>query len=164
MAALELTLRQDPGHLAARAFLADLYEMAGRFDEAVVLLKQGMAIVPSHLAFRKRAASLLADQGAYEDAAAVLLHDGLPKISQVPEIHALLAGYYMQLNEPFLAAQTYRNLLAVWPKVGSFWAGLGSALEAQGLNDDARVAFLQAMAAGDLPDELAKVVAGKLQD
>lgn len=164
MAALELTLRLDPGHLAARAFLADLYEMAGRFDEAVSLLKQGMAIVPSHLAFKERAAGLLAGQGKIEEAAAVLLHEGLPKVGQAPEIHASLAGYYLQLKEPFLAAQTYRNLLAAWPKVGSFWVGLGSALEAQGLNDDAREAYLQAMAAGDLPDELTRVVAAKLQN
>lgn len=162
-AALQLCLEMDPQHFAAREFLADTYEMAGRFDEAVELLREGVALAPAHVVFKKRAAALLAEQGELSAAAQILLQAGLPTVGEAPDIHALLASYYLQLHEPFLAAQTYRNLLAVWPKSGAFWAGLGRSLDEQGLSVEARRAYLQALAAGDLPETVARFVEQRLQ-
>ncbi len=163
VAALQICLELDPQQFAARAFLADLYEMAGHFDAAILVLRDGVTLAPEHVVFKQRAAALMVEQGDLPGAVNLLLQSGLPRIGQAPEIHALLAGYYLQLDESFLAAQTYRNLLAAWPKAGAFWVGLGRALEKQGLLDDARKAYLQALAAGDLSDSLTQFVSQRLQ-
>lgn len=164
VAALQICLDLEPRHFAAREFLADIYEMTSRFDAAIALLREGVTLAPAHAVFKKRAAALLAGQGDLAAAVQTLMQTGLPKVDQAPDVHALLASYYLRLNEPFLAAQTYRNLLTVWPKSGAFWAGLGRALDQQGDAAAARKAYLQALAAGDLPLTLAQFAEQRLQD
>ena len=51
-------------------------------------------------------------------------------------------------------AQTYRNLLVVWPQTGVFWVGLGDALEGQQLPKDAVEYYQRAMKTENLRKDL----------
>jgi MSHA biogenesis protein MshN len=162
IASLQKALDLYPGHLAARELLVDIYELTGRSGQAMHLLAEGLAIAPDYMPFKKRYARLLIDQGDLPAAVAALLHDGMPAIDRDPEAHVLLASLYQRLGESFLAAQTYRNLLVVWPQTGAFWIGLGSALEDQGLPGEARKAYEQALATHNLRKDLVAHVQARL--
>ena len=58
------------------------------------------------------------------------------------------------MDEPFLAAQTYRNLLVFWPQTGAFWVGLGGALEGQHLEKEAVECYQRALKTETLREDL----------
>ena len=151
---LEDALEAYPGHLPARTLLVELFVQEGNTGEAMFLLAEGLDIAPDYLPFKKQYARLLTEQGDYAVAAKVLLADGLPAVDEDPESHILLASVYQRLGEPFLAAQTYRNLLVAWPQTGAFWVGLGGALEAQRLPDEAMECYRRALATDNLRQDL----------
>lgn len=139
-----------PGHLPARDLLVDTLSREGKVGEAMFLLAEGLEIAPDYIIFKKKYARLLMDQGDYDAATKVMLDDGLPSVNDDPDAHVLLASLYQHLEEPFLAAQTYRNLLVAWPQTGAFWVGLGSALEEQLLSEEAVVCYQRALKTKDL--------------
>jgi len=159
---LQKALALYPGHLPARELLVDIHEMSGHTGQAMQLLAAGLEIAPDYMPLKKRYVRLLIDQGDLATAVTVLQQSGLPAIVDDPEAHVLLASLYQRLDEPFLAAQTYRNLLVVWPQTGAFWVGLGSALEDQGLPGEARKAFERALAVGNLGDDLSSFARQRL--
>lgn len=162
--ALRRALDLYPGHLPARELLADQYEMAGRTEEALTLLQKGLAIAPDYTPLRKRMARLLLDRGDAVGATKALVGSGLPKVEDDPELHQILAGIYRQLGENFLAAQTYRNLLTHDPRNGSFWAGLGDVLTADGQPGEAHKAYRRALMVGGLNRESMALVQQKLDN
>jgi MSHA biogenesis protein MshN len=162
--ALHRALGFYPGHLPARELLVDQIEMAGRPDEALTLLKQGLSIAPDYTPFRKRAARLLLDRDDAAGAIRALIGSGLPRVEDDPELHRLLADIYQRFGETFLAAQTYRNLLVHDPQNGSLWVGLGDALAADGQPAEARRAYRRALVTGGLSrEELARAGKGSTQ-
>lgn len=162
--ALRRALELYPGHLPARELLADQYEMAGRTEEALTLLQKGLTIAPDYTPLRKRMARLLLDHGDAVGATKALIGSGLPKVEDDPELHQILAGIYRQLGENFLAAQTYRNLLSHDPGNGSFWAGLGDVLTADGQPGEAHKAYRRALMVGGLSRESMALVQQKLDN
>ncbi len=151
---LQKALEIYPGHLPARTLLVELFAREGKTGEAMYLLADGLEIVPDYLPFKKQYARLLIDQGDHETAAKVLLAGGVPTVEDDPETHVILASVYQRLGEAFLAAQTYRNLLVAWPQTGAFWVGLGGALEAQRLSDEAVECYRRALATDNLRQDL----------
>ena len=105
--------------------------------------------------FKKKYARLLVEQGDYDMATKVMLDGGLPTVADDPEAHVVLASLYQRLGEPFLAAQTYRNLLVVWPQTGAFWVGLGGSLEGQHLSVAAVECYQKALKTKNLRKDLA---------
>ncbi|MDT8443374.1 MAG: tetratricopeptide repeat protein [Desulfuromonadales bacterium] len=151
---LQQALLFYPGHLPAREMLVEIFAKEGKSGEAMSLLAEGLEIAPDYMVFKKKYARLLIDQGDYDEAAKVMLNVGLPTVEGDPEAHVLLASIYQRLGEPFLAAQTYRNLLIAWPQTGAFWVGLGSALEGQNLFQEAAVCYQRALDTKGLSQDL----------
>lgn len=151
---LQQALAVYPGHLPARTLLAEIQAQEGKSGEAMFLLAEGLEIAPDYSPFKKHYARLLLDQGDAAAAAQVLLNKGLPTVEEDPEIHVILASVYQRLGEHFLAAQTYRNLLVAWPQTGAFWVGLGGALEAQRLSEEAMECYRRALATDNLRRDL----------
>ncbi len=151
---LQQALQFYPGHLPARELLVEIFGKQGKSGEAMLLLAEGLEIAPDYMAFKKKYTRLLMDKGDYDAAAKVMLNVGLPTVEDDPEAHVILASLYQRLGEPFLAAQTYRNLLIAWPQTGAFWVGLGSALEGQNLFQEAAVCYQRALKTMDLRQDL----------
>jgi MSHA biogenesis protein MshN len=151
---LQQALLFYPGHLPAREMLVEILGKQGKSGEAMFLLAEGLEIAPDYMAFKKKYTRLLMDQGDYDAAVKVMLNVGLPTVEDDPEAHVILATLYQRLDEPFLAAQTYRNLLIAWPQTGAFWVGLGSALEGQNLFQEAAVCYQRALKTKDLRQDL----------
>lgn len=151
---LRHALELYPGHLQAREVLVGLMNKKGKSGEAMFLLAEGLEIAPDYMPFKKSYAKLLAEQGDQDAAIEVILQGGVPPVDQDPEAHVLLASLYQKLGEPFLAAQTYRNLLVSWPQAGAFWVGLGSALEKQKLVDEAVKCYQTALKTNNLRQDL----------
>ncbi len=151
---LQHALDLYPGHLPARELLVKILSQKGKNGEAMYLLAEGLEIAPDYMAFKKRYARLLMDQSDYDAATKVMLNGGLPSVEDDPEAHVVLASLYQRLEEPFLAAQTYRNLLVAWPQTGAFWVGLGGALESQHLSGDAVECYQKALKTKNLRQDL----------
>lgn len=154
MRSLQDALDLYPGFLPARELLVKILRKEGKNGEAMFLLAEGLEIAPDYITFKKSYARLLMDQGDYDAATKVMLNGGLPTVTDDPEAHVLLASLYQRLDEPFLAAQTYRNLLVAWPQTGAFWVGLGGALEGQGLASEAAECYQKALKTARLRQDL----------
>ena len=151
---LQDALELYPGHLPAREMLVKVFEKGGKNGEAMYLLAEGLEIAPDYIVFKKSYARLLSAQGDYDAAAKVMLNGGLPDVEEDPEAHVILASLYQRLDESFLAAQTYRNLLVAWPQTGAFWVGLGGALEGQNLQKEAVECYQRALETENLRKDL----------
>jgi MSHA biogenesis protein MshN len=151
---LQEALELYPGHLPARETLVKIFEKGGKNGEAMYLLAEGLEIAPDYIVFKKNYARMLSAQGDYDAATKVMLNGGLPAVEEDPEAHVILASLYQRLDESFLAAQTYRNLLVVWPQTGAFWVGLGGALEGQNLQKDAVECYQRALKTENLRKDL----------
>ncbi|MGK2904925.1 MAG: tetratricopeptide repeat protein [Desulfuromonadales bacterium] len=151
---LQDALRLYPGHLQARELLVEIFVKDGKAGEAMFLLAEGLEIAPDYIVFKEKYSRLLMDQGDFDAAIRVIMNGGLPTVQDDPEVHVLLASLYRRLGEPFLAAQTYRNLLVAWPQRGAFWVGLGGALEEQRLSEEAVVCYQKALKTKDLSPDL----------
>lgn len=159
---LQNALDHYPGHLPARELLADVLVKSGETIEAMSLLNIGLEIAPDYIVFKKKYARLLINQGDEDAAAKVLLKGGLPSVEEDPEAHVMLASLYQSLGEPFLAAQTYRNLLIAWPQTGAFWVGLGGALEGQKLPEEAIACYQRALKTKNLRKDLSQYAKKRL--
>jgi Tfp pilus assembly protein PilF len=143
---LRQALELDAGHLLARDLLAEVYHKVSRRDAAAMdLLREGIEVRPDHAGFTKKYSRLLADHGDYAAAVKVLLRGGLPAIKNDAEALEFLATLYTRLKEPYLAAQTYRNLIATWPQNGDYWFALGAVLEGQGQPAEAIKCYRKAL-------------------
>jgi MSHA biogenesis protein MshN len=151
---LQDALELYPGHLPAREMLVKIFEKGGKQGEAMYLLAEGLEIAPDYIVFKKSYARLLSAQGDYDAAIKVMLNGGLPAVEENPEAHVILASLYQRLDESFLAAQTYRNLLVIWPQTGAFWVGLGGALEGQNLQKEAVECYQRALKTENLRKDL----------
>ena len=151
---LQEALELYPGHLPAREMLVKIFEKGGKNGEAMYLLAEGLEIAPDYMVFKKSYARLLSAQGDYDAATKVMLNGGLSAVEEDPEAHVILASLYQRLDESFLAAQTYRNLLVVWPQTGAFWVGLGGALEGQNLQKEAVECYQRALKTETLREDL----------
>jgi MSHA biogenesis protein MshN len=154
VSSLQQALALYPGHLAARELLVEIFGKEGKAGEAMYLLAEGLEIAPDYIVFKKLYAQLLMSQGDFDTAAKIMLSGGLPTVGDDPEAHVVLASLYQRLGEPFLAAQTYRNLLVAWPQRGAYWVGLGGALEEQNLSAEAAVCYQRALETKDLSQDL----------
>jgi MSHA biogenesis protein MshN len=151
---LQEALTLYPGHLQARELLVEIFVKDGKAGEAMFLLAEGLEIAPDYIVFKEKYSRLLMDQGDFDAAIKVMMKGGLPTVQGDPEAHVLLASLYRRLGEPFLAAQTYRNLLVAWPQRGAFWVGLGGALEEQRLSEEAVMCYQRALKTKDLSPDL----------
>lgn len=157
---LEAALQAFPRHIAARQMLATLLSESGQDREAEAVLNEGRAVAPEEAWFALALARLQAARGDTAGAAASLL-DGQSGRGVDAEYRATLAGLLVNLGRHAEAARQYELALDLQPGQGSWWVGLGLALEGQGRTGDALAAYRRALAAGNLPETLLSFVREK---
>ncbi|MDE2196293.1 MAG: tetratricopeptide repeat protein [Gammaproteobacteria bacterium] len=155
-------LDSNPDNAAAREALTALYARSGRGPEAEQLLVTGLTLnTANRPRFAKLYASLLMQRGA--DAQAIQVLDAnKPDIHADADYYALLAALEQRSGRNREAVALYRQLLAVDPGQGVWWAGLGISLEQLGEPDTALAAYTHAQAAGSLDDALARYVQNRI--
>ena len=157
---LEDALKLSPGHVAARQTLAALLSEAGQNLDAESVLREGRAQAPDNAWYALSLARLQAARGDADGAAATLL-SGVEGRGVNAEYRATLAALLMRLKQHPEAARHYTHALEQQPDQGTWWMGLGLALEAQGKAEEARSAFRRALTTGNLPDRLQEFVRSK---
>lgn len=160
IAALEQTLRLDPGHEAARQTLVGLLIEAKRGDEAIRHLVTGLTLNPRQPALAMLLARLQIERGG---SGVDTLTRTLPYAGNNADYHAFLAGA-LQRDQRFReAAEQYQAALRVVPGNGVWWMGLGMSLQGDKRNAEALEAFQRARASGTLSAELQAFVERRLQ-
>ncbi|MFK3737991.1 tetratricopeptide repeat protein [Massilia sp. TN1-12] len=160
LAALEETLRIDPGHDAARQTLVGLLIEDGRPDEAVRQLELGLARDPRQPALAMLLARLQIERGG---SGIETLMRTLPHAGNDPDYHAFLGGALERQQRHRDAAEHYLVAVRGMPANGVWWMGLGIALQGDRRNADALDAFRKARASGTLTAELAAFVERRIQ-
>lgn len=143
-------LARSPGMASARIQLARLLQESGQADAALSLLKAG---------FEQRAddrlaiatGRLLADMGQRDEALDWLARG---QAGLRPADHALMGALLSQAQNHEEAGRAYQRALAADPSQGGWLLGLGLALEAQGLLEEARMAYRNALERGQFKPEV----------
>lgn len=161
-AGLRQSLALDPDHRPTRESLAALLLEQGRVSEVEDIYAEGVRRAGDHVPFRKGYARLLIDRGAFGEACSVLLPAPRPALNEDPEYYALIAAAQQRLGQYADAAGTYRRMVEHFPEAGTWWMGLGIALESEGQRAEASAVYRQALATRDLRPELVQYVRQRL--
>jgi tetratricopeptide (TPR) repeat protein len=143
-------LKADAGHVAARQLAAVLMVEKSRFDEAAVLLRDGLERTPQQPQLAYLLARIKVETG--DRAGALALLQGSELLSA--EGFALRAGLLSQQGHYANALPSYEAALRRNPDVAITWLGLAVALDAEGQTGQARQAYLRAKAVGAVRGEL----------
>jgi MSHA biogenesis protein MshN len=158
---LEQVLQLDPGHLRARQALVVLALEQARQDVAESLLRDGLSLHPGEFWFPRSLAQLHLQRG--QDAeAATYLRRSLGKQAASSD-WALYASTLVKLGRHEDAANAYREALRRDGNQGTWWIGLGVALERSGQKRDAAEAYARATHTR-LSDDLKTFATQKAQD
>ena len=159
---LRNALHQDSLHVASRQLLVRLLLEAGNKDEAIRMLRDGIAGQPAKLGWAMSLARLQVDRGELDSAWQTLDHT-LPAAGNNPDYLGFAANVLQRLGRHGEAADQYRKATRIAPADGRWWLGLGWCLDAQGQAAEAREAFLHARQSGNLSPELLALIDQKLR-
>ena len=164
IASLQLALRVDPGHDAARQTLVGLLVESGRSDDAVRELQLGLSQDPRQPALAMLLARLQIEHGGsgIETLLRTLPYAG-NNTAESAEYHAFLAGALQRQQRHREAAGEYQQALRAAPGNGVWWMGLGISLQADKRNGEALDAFQRARASGGLNADLQAFVERRIQ-
>ena len=112
---------------------------------------------------RERQARNLIAASDYAGAADLLAAEPMPPLATHTRYYALVAAAQTSARQSKAAAKTYRALLATDPSNGSWWLGLGAALEADGHTAAASDALRRALASQNITPVLRHQAAMRLQ-
>lgn len=160
IAGLQVALKADPRHEAARQALVSLLIEAKRPDEALRQLGAALALDPRQPAMAMLMARLQIERGS--PGVDTLLRT-LPYAAGNPEYHGFLAGALQHDGRHREAAEHYGAALRTAPHNGVWWMGLGISLQAEKRNAEAASAFQKALDSGTLSGELQGFVERKLK-
>jgi MSHA biogenesis protein MshN len=147
-------LKLDPGYESVRQTLVALLLEAKRIDEAVAVLKDGLALNPSNSAFAMLLARAMVERNDVRGAL-VLLQQYAAQNEASPEYHAFTAALYQRLERHGDAVAEYQVALKLAPNAGAWWLGLGISQQALNRPKDAVEAFQRAKDSGTLAPDLA---------
>lgn len=159
---LRNALHQDSLHVASRQLLVRLLLEAGDQDDAIRMLRDGIAGQPAQLGWAMSLARLQVDRGELDGAWQTLDHT-LPAAGNNPDYLGFAANVLQRLGRHGEAADQYRKATRIAPADGRWWLGLGWCLDAQGQAAEAREAFLHARQSGNLSPELLALIDQKLR-
>ena len=155
-------LQEDPRHLGARQALLGMLAEAKHWDEAQGLLKDALAIMPTHYVWAMALARIQVERGNTAAALETLqLHS--PYAEKRAEYQGFAGALLQRLQRPREAAQRFLAAAQLKPSEARWWLGLGLALEADGRPAEAREAYQRAQAADGLTPETQAFVAAKLR-
>ena len=137
-------LERDAMHHEARLELAVLLFSRGAMNEALQLLAAGQQLAPNFNEFRLVEARILVRAGDLEEALQVL--NGTSSILPTDaDIFILRGSLATELGQYGVAVHSYRELVTWRPNQGTWWLGLGYALEMNGERAEAAEAYRQAL-------------------
>ncbi len=155
-------LQEDPRHLGARQALLGMLAEAKQWDEAQSLLKDALAIMPTHYVWAMALARIQVERGNTAAALETLqLHS--PYAEKRAEYPGFAGALLQRLQRPREAAQRFLAAAQLKPSEGRWWLGLGLALEADGRPAEAREAYQRAQGADGLTPETQAYIAAKLR-
>lgn len=146
----------------ARSALASLLARTLREDEAHKLLEEGLAQYPGQALLTMQYARMLAARNAWRMAADVLARGG-DDLGRDAQYHALYGAVLQRLGRFDVSVTAYQRALQLAGGVGTWWVGMAVSLESLGRPAEAREAYLQARARGDLSADVAQFVDSKLR-
>ncbi len=157
---LEEALKLNPRHDAARQSLVALLIEAGRNDEAMQQLQQGLAVDPAQPSMAMLLARMQIERGT--SGVATLMRT-LPSANGNGDYHAFLAGALQRESRHREAAEQYGAALRTIPEHGVWLMGLGISLQAEKRDREALAAFQRAKSSGTLTPPLLAFVERKVQ-
>lgn len=164
-AAFTAALREDPRHAAARVAQAGMLISLSRPDDAMALLKEGVALTPAQAQLALMLARLQAERQDWATAAETLraasAHVAANSIEGA-EFHGFHAAILQRAGRHGEAVEKYGAALRLAPNRSVWWMGLAISLEEIGQADTARAAFQRAKSIG-LPEGAAGYVDARLK-
>lgn len=159
---LRAALQEDSRHLAARQTLLSLLAEQKQWDEVQSLLKEGLDLMPTQIAWAMALARIQVEGGN-----ATAAWETLQKYMAYGEKNADYQGFagvlLQRLQKSREAALHYQAAVQIKPNEGRWWLGMGLAYEADGRAAEARDAFQHARGAGGLTPEMLAVIDKKLR-
>ncbi len=156
-------LELEPALHEGRDLLVALMRRAGDPAAARALLAEGVELAPARPQFAMPYARLLVDTGELERAANVLAR-ARSAAGDNPGYHALTAAVAQRRGHHEQAARAYTRALELDADNGVWWLGLGISLAATERAQEARAAFREARASGDLGERLDRWAAGRIEE
>lgn len=162
IAGLSAALRIDGRHLQARQALIGVYVDQKMWNEAIALGSEGLALDPKQTGWAMLVGRLRFEQG--DNAGALTVLENHAKYAERNgEYQAFFALLLQKARKYPESIERYRTALALRASEGRWWYGLGLALEGADRKEEARQAFRQARATGNLTADLAAAVEQKLR-
>src|SRR3990167_667145 len=155
-------LKADPSYRDARVSLVALLMDRGSTSRARRLIDEGLSLLSDYAPFLELKARILAQEGQVAQAI-LLLQQASPPLAENPDYYALIAALYEQINKNVLAIKLYRELLSVNAHNGSWWFGLGVALDKSGNLKDAVQSYTRAITEGHLNSASIAYLQNRLQ-
>lgn len=162
IASLSAALRIDGRHLQARQALIGVYVDQKMWNEAIALGAEGLALDPKQTGWAMLVGRLRFEQGDNAGALSVL-EEHAKYAERNGEYQAFFALLLQKARKYPESIERYRTALALRASEGRWWYGLGLALEGADRKEEARQAFRQARATGNLTADLAAAVEQKLR-
>lgn len=165
-AALAETLFEDilliqPENKFARKKLAALWFGRKAYQSAVNLLAQGIDLFPNDSEFRLMQAQVYLSVNNAQAALAAL--KPMNQFSD-KEYQLMLASTAQQVGDFETAASAYQTLTTLVNNNGRYWLGLAIALDSNGQYQQAKDAYLSALAVGDLAKSSTDFATQRLQE
>ncbi|MDE2440330.1 MAG: tetratricopeptide repeat protein [Betaproteobacteria bacterium] len=150
---MRAALKIDPSYVLVRqALLRQLLDMR-RMDEAMMVLQEGVDLLPAQTGWAMSLARLQLEHGDLVAADRTLTHS-----QSYAEGNADYAGFQGHVKSRIgahkQAVAHYQRAVRLAPNEGRWWLGLGLAQEADGRLPEARDALRRALAAGSLNADL----------
>ncbi len=158
---LRTALTLSPIHSAAAEHLAVLLLQQNRSAEAQDTLRNAVQHAAGQLRLSKLLARLLAD-GKQDIEAMTVLQNVRDAANSDSEYFALLAALQQRQQQYSDAANSYREALALDPRRGAWWMGLGISLEQMRRTDEAIAAYNSALRDRSLSDAISKYLRGRI--
>ncbi len=156
-------LGENPAFIEARLQLIDVLQRQGRLGQAMKEARLGLTSAPGNAPLRKKYARLLFDDQRYDEAIDSLQKPPVPEIGKDQEYHALLAALLREAGQFRPASEVYARLLQVRPNESLWWLGLAVSMDQIGEGDQARRAYLRALALPGLAPQLQNYVQSRVE-
>ncbi len=159
---LNTALRENPKHLDARQALLGLYIEQRDWEAAQAQFREGLALAPEQTAWVMGLARIQVERGQPEQAL-----ETLQKHEAAAGRHADYQGFtgvlLQNLKKPHEAVERYRAALKLRPREGRWWYALGTALEEDGQDAEAKEIYRRALGLGGLSPSMVEAIEKKLR-
>ena len=150
-----------PAHAQSTESLAAILIQQARHAEAEAVLSAALSRTPAQAPLARLQARLLADNQRDVEALAVL-DAARSDASADAEFHALYAALAQRQQQHAQAIAAYRHALALDPRQGAWWMGLGISLEQMREPREAQAAYRKALSDPRLDARVTQYLNGRI--